>query len=85
MGRVVIVDGMDTAIAIGRQFTHAFKIVTMDGQVFHPGGSITGGSADKRNAGLLGRDRQIQGTAGEDIAGQTGEYQSLEGKADGAA
>ena len=76
LGRVVIVDGMDTAISMGRRFNHAFKIVTMDGQVFHPGGSITGGSADKRSAGLLGRDRQINELQ-DNIARQTGEYQGL--------
>lgn len=76
LGRVVIVDTMDTAIAMGRRFNHGFKIVTMDGQVFHPGGSITGGSADKRSSGLLGRDRQIKELQ-DSIARQTGEYQGL--------
>lgn len=76
LGRVVIVDTMDTAIAMGRRFSHGFKIVTMDGQVFHPGGSITGGSADRRSSGLLGRDRQIKELQGQ-IARQTGEYQDL--------
>ena len=76
LGRVVIVDTMDTAIAMGRRFSHGFKIVTMDGQVFHPGGSITGGSADRRSSGLLGRDRQIKELQ-DSIARQTGEYQGL--------
>lgn len=79
LGRVVIADGMDAAIAMGRRFGHSFKIVTMDGQVFHAGGSITGGSADKRSGGILGRDRQIQELQ-DTIARQTGAYQELAGK-----
>lgn len=79
LGRVVIVEDMDTAIAMGRRFSHAFKIVTMDGQVFNPGGSITGGSANQRGTGLLGRERQIQELQ-DIIARQTGEYQSLREK-----
>ena len=44
LGRTVIVSDMDAAIAMSQKYRGRFKIVTLDGQVMHPGGSMTGGS-----------------------------------------
>ena len=41
-----------------RQYNHTLRIVTLDGDVFYPGGSITGGSVRKENSGLVSRDRR---------------------------
>ena len=59
LGRVVIVEDMDRAIAIARKFGHRFKIVTLDGQVLNPGGSMTGGSVS-RSAGILSRANELE-------------------------
>lgn len=58
LGRVVIVDDMDSAIGISKQYGARFKIVTIDGQVINPGGAMTGGSQSK-GAGILSRSNMI--------------------------
>jgi len=58
LGRVAIVEDMDFAIAIARQYSHKFRIVTLDGQMIHPGGSMTGGSRSQ-GAGILSRGSEI--------------------------
>lgn len=58
LGRVVIVEDMDCAIGIAKRYNNRFKIVTIDGQVINPGGSMTGGSQSK-GAGILSRSNQI--------------------------
>ena len=51
LGRTVVAEDMDAAIAMARKYGHRFKIVTLDGQVLNPGGSMTGGSVS-RSAGI---------------------------------
>lgn len=58
LGRVVIVEDMDCAIGIAKRYSNRFKIVTVDGQVINPGGSMTGGS-QSRGAGILSRGNMI--------------------------
>lgn len=59
LGRTVVVDDMDCAIGIAKQHGNRFKIVTLDGQVINPGGSMSGGSRAK-GAGVLSRANQIE-------------------------
>lgn len=59
LGKTVIADDMDAAIAIAKRFSHRFRIVTLDGQVINAGGSMTGGSVSK-NAGILSRANEIE-------------------------
>ena len=59
LGRTIIAENMDCAIAMAREFSSRFRIVTLDGQVMNAGGSMTGGSASK-SAGLLSRFNEIQ-------------------------
>ncbi len=58
LGRVVVAEDLDAAIAIARKYHHRFRIVTLDGQVLDPGGSMTGGSAS-RSAGILSRANEL--------------------------
>lgn len=60
LGRVVIVDNLDTGIAINRRSRSSFKIATLKGDILNPGGSMTGGSVQKRELSLLGREREIE-------------------------
>ncbi|MGE5484673.1 MAG: chromosome segregation protein SMC [Ignavibacteriales bacterium] len=60
LGRVVIVDSLDHALLLSRRTASRFKIVTMDGEVINPGGSLTGGYAGGEKSGLLGRSGEIR-------------------------
>ena len=59
LGRVLVVDNIDHAIAIGRKYRHSLRMVTIEGESLSPGGSMTGG-AFKNNSNLLGRRREIE-------------------------
>ena len=59
LGRVLVVDHIDHAIAIARKYRHSLRMVTMEGESLSPGGSMTGG-AFKNNSNLLGRRREIE-------------------------
>jgi chromosome segregation protein len=59
LGRTVIVEDMDSGIMMARKFNFAFRIVTLDGQLINPGGSMTGGSIASKSSSLLSRNRMI--------------------------
>ncbi len=60
LGRTVIVDNMDNAIAIARKNSYGFRIVTLDGDVLNPSGAISGGSVATKTVNILGRSREIE-------------------------
>lgn len=64
LGRTVIADTIDHATEIAAASGHKIKIVTLDGQVIHPGGSFTGGSAAKK-VGVFTRAMDIERLSGE--------------------
>lgn len=59
LGRVLVVDHIDHAIAIGKKYRHSLRMVTIEGESLSPGGSMTGG-AFRNNSNLLGRRREIE-------------------------
>ena len=59
LGRVAVMEDLDSAIAAARKYGYKFRIVTLDGQVLNPGGSMTGGSAS-RGAGILSRANELE-------------------------
>ncbi|MEG2454715.1 MAG: chromosome segregation protein SMC [Oscillospiraceae bacterium] len=59
LGGIVVATDLDHAIAIARKYGYRFKIVTLDGQVLNPGGSMTGGSVS-RSAGILSRANELE-------------------------
>ena len=59
LGRFVVVDNIDNAIALAAKYHHTLRIVTTEGELLNPGGSMSGG-AFKNNNNLLGRRRQIK-------------------------
>lgn len=59
LGRTIIADNMDQAITMAKNFANKYRIVTLDGELFNPGGSITGGHYLKNNE-ILSRKRVIQ-------------------------
>lgn len=59
LARVMVVEDIDCAIGISKRYNNKYKIVTLDGQVMNPGGSMTGGSRS-RSAGILSRSNLIE-------------------------
>ena len=59
LGRFVVVDHIDHAIALAKKYKHSLRIVTKEGELLNPGGSMSGG-AYKNNNNLLGRHREME-------------------------
>ena len=59
LGRVVVADTIDHAVALARKYRYSLRIVTLEGELLSPGGSMTGG-AFKNSSNLLGRRREIE-------------------------
>ncbi|MCI8292630.1 MAG: chromosome segregation protein SMC, partial [Hespellia sp.] len=59
LGRTLVVDHIDHGIAIARKYRQTIRIVTLEGELINPGGSMTGG-AFKNSSNLLGRRREIE-------------------------
>ena len=60
LGRTVVAKDLDSGIAIMRAGNQAFRLVTLQGDVMHSGGSMTGGSIQQKAQNLLGREREMQ-------------------------
>lgn len=60
LGNVVIADTLEHANRIAAKLQYRFRVVTLEGDVVNAGGSMTGGSLQKKNVSLLGRTRQIE-------------------------
>jgi len=58
--RILVVKDMDAALAAGRALRHQAKVVTLEGDLVNPGGSLTGGSQQKRTNNLLSRMSEIE-------------------------
>ena len=65
LGKTVVVDNMDTAIILARQNSYSFKIVTLQGDIISPAGSMTGGSLTQKSSNIIGRASQIKTLAQE--------------------
>lgn len=59
LGRVLVVDGIDHAVALAKESGYSLHIVTLDGEYLTPGGAMTGG-AFKNSSNLLGRKREME-------------------------
>ena len=59
LGKTLIAEDLDSAVVIAKNFQYRYKVVTLDGQVVNPGGSLTGGSQAK-SAGLLTRSAEVE-------------------------
>jgi len=58
-GRVLVVDNIDNAIKIARKFNNSIRIVTLEGELMNPGGSMSGG-AYRNTSNLLSRRRELE-------------------------
>ena len=55
----LVVDNYDSAKVIFRNFKSGIKIVTLNGELFNPGGAISGGTY-KNSLSLIGRKREFE-------------------------
>ena len=60
LGRTVIVDNMENAIKVSKNNGYTFRIITVEGDIINPSGSITGGSVAKKTVNILGREKEIE-------------------------
>ena len=59
LGRTIVVRTIDDGIAIARKYRQSLRLVTLEGELINPGGSMTGG-AFKSSSNLLSRRREIE-------------------------
>ncbi len=59
LGRTLVVDTVDTATSLAKKYHQSLRIVTLEGELVSPGGSISGG-AYRNSSNLLGRRREIE-------------------------
>lgn len=82
LGRIVVAEDLDCAVAMAKQFGYKFRIVTLDGQLVNAGGSLTGGSSVK-SAGILSRRQEIDEllakaeSCGKELSKTDGDYNRL--------
>ena len=53
LGNIIVVDNIDTMNLIGKKIKYSYRIVTLEGDILHTGGSLTGGSIKQTNNVLL--------------------------------
>ena len=70
LGRTVVAEDLASGIPIMRKGGHAFRLVTLKGDVMHSGGSMTGGSVSSNNVNLFTRERELKELTGKLSAGQ---------------
>lgn len=49
LGNILVVETLDDAVRIGRKISNKYRIVSLDGEIIHVGGSLTGGSNNKNS------------------------------------
>ena len=59
LGRILVVDHIDHAIAVAKKYKNSLRIVTLEGELLNPGGSMSGG-AYKNSSNLLSRRREME-------------------------
>lgn len=60
LSQVVVAPNLKVAIQLSGHLDRGFRIVTPEGDLVNPGGSITGGSNERQRVGLLSRKREIE-------------------------
>lgn len=61
LGQILVVNDLAVARRISRSSRQRLRIVTLEGDYVHPGGSVSGGSRNKRQkGGVLAREREYR-------------------------
>lgn len=77
LGRTLIAQDLNAAIAIMRFGHHSFNVVTLDGDVMRTGGAMTGGTNQNQSISLLGREREMKELK-ESIAAQQNRLEEMQ-------
>ncbi len=72
LNTTIIAPNLKAAVQLSTKLERGYRIVTPEGDLVNPGGSMTGGSIDKRRLGLLTRRREIEDLRSEKQTAQTG-------------
>jgi chromosome segregation protein len=86
LGRTLIAEDIDAALAFGRKTGQRYRVVTLDGELLAAGGALTGGSTGGQGSGLLSREREREELTGkiaqlrEDLAATRKEYDELQAR-----
>lgn len=59
LGRILIVEGIEQASALAKKYKYRYKIVTLEGEVFNAGGSLSGGSNKNNKNNIFARTREL--------------------------
>ncbi|MUT66321.1 chromosome segregation protein SMC [Paenibacillus sp. NEAU-GSW1] len=71
LGNVLLAETLEQANRIASKCQYRYRVVTLEGDVVNAGGSMTGGSLQKKGASLLGRGRQIEALDKEIVEAQS--------------
>lgn len=58
LGNTILVDTVSHGIALSKKYRQSYRIVTLEGDLFSPGGAMSGGSRQKKTANIFGRSRE---------------------------
>ncbi|CAG7603413.1 Chromosome partition protein Smc [Paenibacillus solanacearum] len=81
LGNVIIAESLEFANRIAARVQYRYRVVTLEGDVVNAGGSMTGGSQQKKTTSLLSRQRQIE-EMDKEIALSTTQLRELGQKAE---
>ena len=59
LNRLLVVEDMSIAVKAAKQLSYRFPIVTLEGDMVNPGGSLSGGSRAKKGGDLLSKGREL--------------------------
>ena len=77
LGSTVVCDNLDNAVAIAKKSNYSFRIVTLEGDVLSPQGSMSGGSKKSNDSSLLSKESEIKNLT-QNIEDKTKELQADE-------
>ncbi len=60
LGNVIVADNLDGANNLGRKIHHRYKIITLDADVVHVGGSMTGGSSSYVGKSIISQKQDLE-------------------------
>lgn len=59
LGNIIVVDNIENANRISKKINHKYRVVTLDGELLHVGGSITGGTI-KKSSGIISEKLDLE-------------------------
>ncbi len=72
LGKIIVIDNMENASRVAKKYNYKYRIVTLEGEIFNIGGSLTGGSTKNHMNNIFTRSREIQ-----DLAAKQKQYQEV--------